>query len=311
MARPPAPSDFTKINFAVNQWADWCDAPASVYLEMLKPATMQLAINLICWDWDDIARWFFKPAGLRAGSHFRTKEKKSRKRRSPTWDQRLKQIIPGMSDFGARRVPAGVATLWIIDGVIQRSINYYVMYHAIKEFVYDYTTMIYRTDYCQNSTLPAKSKATGDTTNLPAIAGWVDLAVNQNQSSHGDVQPTQFGVLLGAGSFTVSAAVTWKSSTHGEGQVQHRLKIEQGAETFYVYSPPATLPLGGEVSTLIITKARDGAAITLQGDLQTGFANTENFLETYRSPEGLPYPTRDRCKTIPLDPYKPWDQEAV
>lgn len=302
MPNPPNPSAFQRVNFVTHMWTYPCDAPLHVLVETMWPAALRAAIGLTCWGFTDVVRWFFRPVHLRRTSHFARRRNRSRSRRRPTWDNRLRQITPGMSEFGARPISQGVYTLWRIDGVVQKWLWWMVLIDVTTGFFYNWTTLLYKSEYCQAAGANAAVARNGDTTSLPSISDWEPVAVNNVDYEHGTTVTGPFAAVLGPGSWIVSFACRPTHFTIADGTFGCRIVAEtdDGDVIFSegMRSKESALASGA----IAIAKISGPVRIEWQARVTQGFANTENFLWIYQGPESLPPPIDYECATIPLTP---------
>jgi hypothetical protein len=73
-----APSFIDKLSFVKSWFSIKCETPWIIYVETGGKALWNLALSLLSFGWDDVARGFFKPKDIRSGRHGR-KRKRRRK----------------------------------------------------------------------------------------------------------------------------------------------------------------------------------------------------------------------------------------
>lgn len=300
--RGTIPKDIGQINFVLQQWSNPCDAPWYVYLETAGPAALQMAISLLCWDWADVARWFFRPVGKRAQSHFRGRKKGHRRKPKLGWAERARKITPGMSSFGARSAHQGVHHLWRIDGVVQRLLWYWVVYEVVRQGVYNYTSMLYRTEYCQAQASESSAGVTGDTTDLPAIAGWVDLSINEIDYVKGNIAHGAFALALGPGKWIISSAVTVTDTLHDPTAFQSAIDLLFPDHTQTITQGAVDIETAKTTGTVNFTYAVGPLNVRLKARCDTGFVNTEQMLWVMQRVEDIPGPDRQECALVPIQP---------
>lgn len=127
-----------------------CNNDAIILLETALPALGQLFLALIGFDWDDIARGFLRPMGLRQRRTTRTGDgRKKRNKRKSKWFGRIKfeipeigeligKNIPGAKLIRARQVSPLGRALWVIDGLAQRAVYHWMVIDVFTEFYYNW-----------------------------------------------------------------------------------------------------------------------------------------------------------------------------
>jgi hypothetical protein len=111
---PPIPDFIDRVNFIVRYFWDGCEAPFRLFVEFAGPPAGQAVALLIGLSWDDIAKGFFRPAGLRSKRHGR-KGYKGGKRgwELPDPNDEIARRIPGQREFAGR--PWGSPTFWAFE----------------------------------------------------------------------------------------------------------------------------------------------------------------------------------------------------
>lgn len=134
-----------------------CDGDWLVYVETLLPAMGELFIALLDFGWDDVARGFLRPSGIRARWKFRKGNKKGKAQRRKK--SKFKFEIPEIGELIGKNLPlAGLVKgrkvgnaqrwFWRIDGWAQRVLWYWLVVDISKDFVYNWSTGILRHERC-------------------------------------------------------------------------------------------------------------------------------------------------------------------
>lgn len=195
---PGYPNWFDKINFLVDFFIDPCDAPITVYVESLKPALLDFLISYYQADLTNINinlfRWSFripKPKGGRKGRH----GNKSNKPKGPGFlrgiltfdiDQFISSKIALFQRLPKQKATFGIATLWAIEGVIER-INFWLFIFEIAlDFFFAWSSLIKKSVYCQaqgDNVLLAE----GGAQTLTGVFGWVGLLMPNIRKIRGHI----------------------------------------------------------------------------------------------------------------------------
>jgi hypothetical protein len=105
---------------------------------------------LLDFGWDDVARGFFRPAGIRTRWKFRPGKAGQKKKRFeiPELGESIGKRLPGARFFRGRRVGPFWRWFWRIDGLAQRALWYWLLADIGVDFVYNWTTGIFRHERC-------------------------------------------------------------------------------------------------------------------------------------------------------------------
>lgn len=137
-----------------------CGGDFMIYIETLLPATGGLVLVFLDVGWDDVAREFFRPMGIRSRFKFRKGKKKGGKK--PKWMQKLHFAIPEPNELIAKMLPFAKVVkgrkvgnlqrwFWRIDGVAQRALYYWMIADVTSDFIYTWATGIMRHPRCYRS----------------------------------------------------------------------------------------------------------------------------------------------------------------
>jgi|DewCreStandDraft_5_1066085.scaffolds.fasta_scaffold06212_5 hypothetical protein len=140
-----------RLNTVTALWEFSCNAEGTdkwiVLAETLLPAIGEFWLGMVDFDWDDIARNFFRPTGLRYRFKFREGKKRSRKSKlAKAWRYFFPEIselvaakLPLAGFFRGRKVGNAQRWLWIIDGVAQRVLYNWLLIDLGIDFAYNTT----------------------------------------------------------------------------------------------------------------------------------------------------------------------------
>lgn len=153
MPVPPGdPGYYDKVNYVITSWSTPCDAPWYIYIETLWPAALEAFLVLITFGWDDVLRGFWRPRGL--GRRTGKRKGKGRGRRFPRFPELGDLIgsnLPGADKVKGRKWGAGGKALWRIDTLLQRGLFYWLIADVTIDFAYNWTSLLYKTTWCQAS----------------------------------------------------------------------------------------------------------------------------------------------------------------
>jgi len=156
MPKPPMDASyFDKVNFVIDSWSRFCDAPWYIYVETLKPAALEAFITLATFGWDDVARGYFRPKN--SGPMRRSRKKKGRKGRGlrglPELGEETGKRLPGAEQMKGERWSTAGHALWRIDAIAQRALFWWLVADVTSDFAVNWTSALYETVFCQASTL--------------------------------------------------------------------------------------------------------------------------------------------------------------
>lgn len=174
-----APEEYAhKLNTILELLESDCRPPWLVYIETLLPALGEAVLVLLGTDWDDIARGWLRPAGIRSRKRFRHGRKgKVRLPEIPETGELIGKRLPGAKILRSRRVMAGERYLWVVDGVIQRALWYWLLVDLVVETAYQWATNILESAYCRCPESAGFDVGSGQQS-WGAHADWRNLALN-------------------------------------------------------------------------------------------------------------------------------------
>ncbi len=199
MPDPPfRPNYFQAINYVVDVWAQPCEAPWYIYARTFGPAALAALITLASFGWDDVFRGYVRPKGLRARKF---KKKPFRIKGVPIRFPEIGELL-GKRLYGAKRFQgtkhfATNASLWRIDGVLQRGMFYWLLADIAVDFAFEFSSVMYATEWCAAENLPRHSNR-GDPFQLgPAGGSWHDFNCPTIEYQKGDISFGQHDWLNG------------------------------------------------------------------------------------------------------------------
>jgi len=147
---PKQPDFIGKVNAVIKYFQNPCDAPWAIYFETALPALGEAIITILSFGFDDVVRGAVRPKGLRSGRHTRGGRKGGRRGGGiPEIGNLLGTMIPGSKAARDRKVSAGVRNLWVLDGIIQRVLWYWLVADVTATFAFNWTSAIQESRFCE------------------------------------------------------------------------------------------------------------------------------------------------------------------
>jgi len=170
---PKVPGYLQGFNGIVYLLENRCEDPWTVYLELAFPALGKAIITLLSFGMDDVIRGYFRPSkGLRGLRHGRKGRKGGRPRGGiPEIGEMIGEKLPGRETFKQRTVSQGVKYLWVIDGIIQRGLWYWLVFDILNTFFYDWASAIFESNAGEDCG-PDRLLAYGASDVSHALFGW-------------------------------------------------------------------------------------------------------------------------------------------
>lgn len=146
---PKQPGFIDKVNGIINFIENPCFAPWTVYVETALPAAGDALLTLLDFGFDDVVRGFARPRGLRAKPHFFRGGRRGRRGGGiPEIGELIGKAIPGQQQFSRRKVSNGVKHLWLVDGVLQRGLWWWLVADVSVTFAYNWASAIQESAFC-------------------------------------------------------------------------------------------------------------------------------------------------------------------
>lgn len=179
MARAPGIID--KVNAVLKYFENPCDAPWTIYFETALPALGEAIITVLSFGFDDVVRGALRPGGLRSGRHFRGRKGGGGLGRAiPEVGEMLGAMLPGAKAAKQRSVTQGVKNLWLLDGVIQRALWYWLVADVTATFAFEWTSAINESRFCQAQGVGAAlSKDHGGVVCFSTANAWTTPPIEQ------------------------------------------------------------------------------------------------------------------------------------
>lgn len=146
---PKPPNLIDKWQFISKFIDNPCHAPWTVYFETALPFLGQAVMELLLFDLTDIVRAYARPRSARGRPHGPGRRRgRPRGGGIPEIGEMIGKRLPGAQRAAGRFVDDGVRHLWMIDGVLQRLLWYYLIADVATDFAYNWTSAIQSSRYC-------------------------------------------------------------------------------------------------------------------------------------------------------------------
>lgn len=147
-----------QLNGVTKFFSDTCQPPFTVYVETLWIPLGHLTLGLLSFGLSDILRGYLRPRGVYRIARTGRRRPRTRLGRFlaggiPEIGEMIGKRLPFHDTLAARRISAGVRTLWIIDGFIQRILFWWLIFDLVTTFAYEWTTLIGESEACDQQHL--------------------------------------------------------------------------------------------------------------------------------------------------------------
>lgn len=249
MARPPGIIE--RANYIVRSFNNPCNAPWAVYVETALPAFLEVWIALVCFDILDVIRFIFRPAGLRSGRHIRRGRKGDKRRRKQGLGRRVANKLPALKTLSGRKVSQGVKNLWIIDGIGQRLLWWWLVADVATSFLYNWTSMVRKSEFCQAAESSGASLRENTNNTISAITSWFTIAYDDLKYEKGTATDLPNAVTIGLGRWEMVASCHAVNRTNTDTQCELRIiEILPGNPPFFS-SELVNLPANGSADMVV------------------------------------------------------------
>jgi len=298
------PGIIDRVNFVTKMWNNPCDAPWTVYVETAKPAALDALVAIACFDIGDVVRFIFRPAGLRSGRHGRKARRGANRRRAKGIRALLARKLPPFKRLQQRKITQGVKTLWIIDGIGQRLLWWWLLADVASGFLYNWTTMVYKSEKCQMALAPGAVLRTGNSQIFLSFAGWQNVHFLNEEYQRGGAHIALFVYTIGGGSYELVATVTVANGFPDPIEAEMRLRVVNSQGTKFVEGGATKIPANGSgsvmVSTTLTEPSSGWADIRLDGGVLFG---EDAAFAIMGAPPELPPPVNFECNSIFWEPF--------
>lgn len=297
MPQPPGVID--RVNYVIETWNNPCDAPWYVYLETAKPAALEALVMLACFDVDDVVRYIFRPANLRGGGHIRSRRRGRKGRKRARLGERIRNKVAPLRAIKHRKVTTGVKTLWVIDGIGQRLLWWWLVIDVATGFAYNWTSLLYKTEHCQMALGPgALGAETGPKTH-GGIATFQAIRWDRISYMRGEVGGGPFSFSVGEGDWSVEVGISFFNFTMGFTTCGLRLTLDSADGRHVISGGPITIAAGQTGSLNLGGKIRGPGGLGLEYHSFSGWVDLTGILYVQGiPPEGPPPPLNFKCNSI-------------
>lgn len=164
------------VQAVLDMWQNPCGASWEVYLELAREPAGKAVLQLLEFDLCDILRCIYRPAGLPVG----TKRRRGRRGKGGLTGplgapEYLCEKFIRDPEFSKRPIASGTKLLWSIDGALQKGLFAFMIADVTNEFLYDWMTLVNRTQACSYN---LAGSAGGQTGTGPALGGGIWRSVS-------------------------------------------------------------------------------------------------------------------------------------
>ncbi len=184
---PRVPTFFNKVNAIVKFVQNPCNAPWTIYFETALPAAGEAILTLLDFGFDDVVRGALRPRGLRSGRHLRRGRRGRRGGAGiPEIGELIGAALPGSQEAKGRKVTQGVKNLWLVDGVLQRILWYWLVVDVSVNFFYNWASAIQETEFCSSQGVGAALAISPDEVGFFSVANsFTTVPTNEVQYATG------------------------------------------------------------------------------------------------------------------------------
>lgn len=279
MPKPPGILD--KVNYVITRWEDPCEAPWTVYLETMWPAALKMVVTLLISDLDEAIRGYARPARAMRSRRF---GRKMRRGGRLTFLRRIGGILSfdyfnefgkrfaNAKDVRARHVSNGVKNLWIVDGVLQRVLWWWLVIDAVSEFAFQWTSLLYQSEKCREAN--AGVGLSENPVELTLWSGHTPSAVNVSQVLKERNGPSMLhtGCQVPEGLWNIAFAVQWRPDEDWpDSTLEPYLIIEESGHPKRELRDDRSRQQNGHNEHVISGTTRGPASISTVAQVSQGF----------------------------------------
>lgn len=274
-----APKWIDKANFVVDFVDNPCDAPWTVYFETALPAAGRAVLMVLAFGMDDVIRGYARPGGRRNPYHRRKGRKgRLRIRGIPELGEAVGSHLPAPESFKTRSVTQGVKNLWIVDGVMQRALWYWLLADIISEFLYEWTTTISKTEFCKGR-FGSNLLAEGAGGSAIAIVGWMAILLPNVRYETGTTAWNVASGSIGPGLFNIALGLKFKNLWFDQAEILIGIFKNPVFSAAYDVSDSQLIPGFGTGEAMAQAQVRGPATFSIGWRTSVGTATgTEGFI---------------------------------
>lgn len=259
-----APGYLDKIQAILKLVENPCDEPWTVYLELAIEPLFNVVVALLTFGMDDVIRGYFRPKNLRSGRHLRRGKRGKRfKGGIPELGEEIGKKLPGAEWQRNRIVTHGVKVMWLIDGVLQRALFWWMVADLSIDFFYDWASAIFETEQCEKS-LYRRLLAQGNTGGTHALFGWVGVLLPETVYSEGLIWNVDF-IDLPKGEWDVTLEATVKAAITIEDTMKFDVALAKDGTFTEFYTFSSTTIANDTIGSAIVNAHISGPARVVAG----------------------------------------------
>jgi len=274
MPPPPVkPGYFDKVNYIIDSWSTFCDAPWYIFIDTMGPAALEAFITLASFGWDDVARGYWRPKGLGRRWGKRKGRRKGYRRGFPEIGEEIGKRLPGADRVKNRRWGALGKFIWRIDILAQRALFYWLVADVTIDFFYNWTSLLYETVWCKQSGLGRFSWAKPT---YQTHAGFTWSVVNIPVMDYQFPPPVWTGTRGSTGAIecTVGAAMNIREKPPFPKPTNFAVRVvERSSQTMLFQTGPIDTKSDGSQSLVTQGKVKPGTTIQVQVYSEPSFAD--------------------------------------
>lgn len=199
------PNEFSSQMNVILHMAEFsCNGDFWLYVETLLPAVGELWILIFDFEWDDVARGWLRPSGIRTRWKFRPGKKGKRggkkggKLELPEWGELVGSKLPCPLWLRGIMASKPFKWLWRIDGILQRGLFYFMVVDVAKDFAYTWSSGLLRARGCWENAAGWIYGGPG-TVSFPADGGVYSSGLPMPRVSGGALPPSGFPLVIPPG----------------------------------------------------------------------------------------------------------------
>jgi len=277
-------------------WNNPCDVPWVVYIETARPAALEALVAIACFDIGDVLRFIFRPAGLRSGRHGGRPRKGRHGRKAKGIRARLARKLPPFARLQQRKLTQGVKNLWIIDGVGQRLLWWWLIADVSTGFLYNWTSMIYKTEKCQMALAPGATLWSGNTQVFIPLFGFSQVTYNAEDYQRGNAFIFAQVYSFGAGEWLLVASVTVHNGFPSSIGAEMRIRVQDLTGTWFIFGGETRIPANSSGSVMVTGNISGGASGWTEMRIDGGALIGEDAAFYIQGkPTEIPPPVKFKC----------------